>query len=434
MGSARPRAVVFADSDSRWKWAAMTARQIAPDHAVDARFLRGDSMPSQRQIDEVGIVPDTSRVVSLPELVTEPGLAEADLLVLGVTGGSVLAVIHALGTAWREREHRPVVVTGYVGVVYENVVDGAVLRVGADIVLANSAADADTLRDIYAGVGADPKAVVESALPYLGGKRYDPEAWRRGERPFTVCFAVQPSVPASREERVGILAKAARHARLHPDREVLIKLRNRPGEGVTHTEAYSYEELFGQLADPPANLKLLYGEMGGVLDRTDLLVTVSSTAAMEAIHRSIPTGILTDFGIREAHGNHFFVSSGLLTSWQELDEGRLPTVAPGWAEQHGLTGQDPYREARDRYAALRGCALPPLRPWYTPERHGDYLGNVVPRRGIGLDGLPLAAGDPAGGRPGGRRWPGRLLRRGAGRVYRLARRRLGPALRRLAED
>uniref|UniRef100_UPI00140958FF DUF6716 putative glycosyltransferase n=1 Tax=Streptomyces sp. YIM 98790 TaxID=2689077 RepID=UPI00140958FF len=411
MGSARPRAVVFADSDSRWKWAAMTTRQIAPDHAIDARFMQTGSMPSQRQIDEVGVVPDTSRVVSLLELLEDPELPEADLLVLGVTGGSVLAMLHALGTAWKGRERRPVVVTGYVGVVYENAVDGAVLRVGADIVLANSAADAEMFRDIYAGVGADPKVVVESALPFLGGKRYEPGAWEREGRPFTVCFAVQPSVPATREERVSILHKAARHARLHPGREVLIKLRNRPGEGVTHPEAYSYEELFGQLADPPPNLRLLYGEMGQVLDRTDLLVTVSSTAAMEAIHRGIPTGILTDYGIREAHGNHFFVSSGLLTSWQELDEGRLPAVAPGWAEQNGLTGQDPYREARDRYAALRGTALPPLKPWYTPGLHDDYLKRLVPRRGVGLDGLPLPAEPPAERRAGRRPRPVRRLLR-----------------------
>ena len=39
--------------------------------------------------------------------------------------------------------------------------------------------------------------------------------------------------------------------------------------------------------------------MGEVLDRTDLLVTISSTAALESLHRRIPTVVLTDLGVRE---------------------------------------------------------------------------------------------------------------------------------------
>ena len=56
-------------------------------------------------------------------------------------------MLHGLDQ-WRERcgpgrAKRPVVVTGYVGVVYEKLADGLLLRHGADLVLANSRQDAD---------------------------------------------------------------------------------------------------------------------------------------------------------------------------------------------------------------------------------------------------------------------------------------------------
>ncbi|GAA2055909.1 hypothetical protein GCM10009757_33270 [Streptomyces cheonanensis] len=439
MGSGTPRVVVLADSDSRWKWAASVARRIAPDHAIDARFLAVATMPTQRQIAEVGIVPDTTAVVDCVQLLDDPAVHAADLVVLGTTGGTVLSLIHALGIAWEGRPHRPLLVTGYVGVVYENLVDGLLLRVGSDLILANCAHDAERFRAVYRSIGADPADIVEAGLPFLGGAPYDPPAVHGAfgrtapgaARPFTVTFAVQPSVPGTRAARLGMLEKLARHARLHPDREVLIKLRNRPGEAVTHTERHSYQSLYDELPDPPANLTLVYGDMGEVLDRTDLLVTVSSTAAMESIHRGIPTAILTDYGVREAHGNHYFIHSGLLASWAELDKGLVPGVDPDWAASRGVGHPDPYADARARIAALRAAApgtLKATRPYYTPQSASDYLETLLARRGLALDGRALP---PSSERPDTA--VRRLIRRGAGGLYQVGRKRVAPVIRRLAK-
>ena len=106
---------------------------------------------------------------------------------------------------------RPVVVTGYVGLVYERVVDGLLLRAGADIVLANSAADARRFRDVLTAVDADPGSVVQTALPFLGGPPHDPMAAGR-ERPFTITFVTQPGVPESRAERRYALRQVIEHA------------------------------------------------------------------------------------------------------------------------------------------------------------------------------------------------------------------------------
>ncbi|WP_037627269.1 DUF6716 putative glycosyltransferase [Streptomyces aureus] len=421
------RIAVIADSDTRWKWGASVARQIAPGHALDALFLRTRATPTERQLEEIGIVPDTRREVTVAELVDDEELAAADVAVLATVGGTTLALAHGLGIAWEGRERRPVTVTGYVGVVYEKMVDGLMTRAGTDLVLANSAYDADRFRAAFASVGVDPDSVVECALPFLGGEPYAPST----ERPFTLTFAVQPSVRKGREARLGLLERAAAHARRHPERLVLMKLRSLPGEHTTHVEADPYQLLVERLAEPaPPNLRLVYGNMGEVLDRTDLLVTVSSTAALESMHRGIPTAILTDFGVREAHGNHYFVHSGCLASWDDLDAGAAPRVDPAWAARQGIGKSDPYAAARARLAALGAGRLPALRPYYSPRRAGAYLGGILERNGMDEKGRPLALVPGAAGTGPLRTVIRRAARSGAKSLYRVGRERVAPALRR----
>src|SRR5689334_9670542 len=95
-----------------------------------------------------------------------------DVVVLACVGGTVQALLHGFARAWQDRPQRPLVITGYVGVVYEKLADGLLLRAGADVVLANSADDARRFRHVYEGVGYRTGAIVETALPFLGGEPY----------------------------------------------------------------------------------------------------------------------------------------------------------------------------------------------------------------------------------------------------------------------
>ncbi|MDX3238034.1 hypothetical protein PV392_20590 [Streptomyces sp. ME03-5709C] len=422
------RVTVLADSDTRWKWGALTARRIAPEARLDARLLRGRATPTERQLAEVGIPADSMREVTAAQFLAATSRDTADVVVLSCVGGTVQAVLHGLARAWQDSPRRPVVVTGYVGVVYEKLADGLLLRAGADAVLANSAHDARRFRDVYEGVGADAGTVVETALPFLEGRPYE----RSGDRPFTVVFAVQPSVPDSRVDRTYLLRRAVDHARSHPEREVLVKLRSKPGEHTTHIEEQPYQKLVSRL-DPPENLTLVYGHMGEVLDRTDLLVTVSSTAALESMHRGIPTAVLTDLGIREALGNHHFLGSGAYASWDQIDSGVVPRVHPEWARAQGIaSGGDPFRTVRERVTELAAApVLPPLAPYYTTTTAPGYLPGVLARHGLDATGEPLpgAATEPT--EPSGLRRAVRDIARNSARAaYRQGVQRVAPVIRR----
>ncbi|MFE0509310.1 DUF6716 putative glycosyltransferase [Streptomyces sp. NPDC058964] len=428
-----PRIAVLADSDTRWKWGALTAQRVVPegsDIRLDGYLLRGRATPTARQLNEVGVHADSLREVTAVEFLRAMREESYDVLVLALVGGAVQAMLHGLRRLGEGSGKRPVVVTGYVGVVYEKLADGLLLRHGADLVLANSRQDADRFRAVYEGVGADASSVTEVALPFLGGEPYTGE-----HDPYTVVFAVQPSVPDNRKDRTYLLNRLIEHARRHPEREVLLKLRSKPGEHTTHIEELPYQKL-AQGMDLPANFRLVYGHMGEVLDRTDLLVTVSSTAALEALHRRIPTVVLTDLGVREVLGNHHFAGSGCLASWDQLDAGHRPKPDEEWVARQGVAADGSYGTAfdaaRERIAQLldRPGGLPPLNPYYTTETAPGYLPGILARHHLGPDGSPLPGAPAADKAPGPVR---QIVRRAARGAYRHGVQRVAPVIRRMGE-
>ncbi|MFE6910439.1 DUF6716 putative glycosyltransferase [Streptomyces erythrochromogenes] len=438
----RKRVAVLADSDTRWKWGATTARHLVPDHELTGYLLRGRATPTARQLGEVGVRADRLAEVTCAEFLAEIERERYDVVVLALVGGAVQAVLHGARALWPAPARRPVLVTGYVGVVYEKLADGLLLRHGADLVLANSRHDAERFRAVYEGVGADAGAVTETALPFLGGAPYEPA----GSRAHTVVFAVQPSVPDSRADRAYLLERAAGHARKHPDREVLIKLRSKPGEHTTHLEEQPYQRLAERIPGGlPANCRLVYGNMGEVLDGTDLLVTVSSTAALESLHRSVPTAVLTDLGVREALGNHHFLGSGCLASWDQIDSGLLPEGDPVWLAAQGVrapgagacggAGGDAHAVARAKVAGLLAATrLPPPAPYYTLTTAPGYLPGILARHRLAPDGTPMpGAARQEAGESRLRRRLRAHLREAARGAYRHGVQRVAPVIRRLGE-
>lgn len=421
MSPTRPRRVaVLADTDSRWKWGMLTAGQLRPTDGIDPYQLDRGDRPSPRQLAEAGVDPEALVATTMSELPHRLAELPPDVLVIALGGGGVVAAVHALAAGWPVERRRPVLVSGYFGVVYEKLVEGLVGRVGTDVVLANSPADVARFRSVYAGLGLDPAPIVEAGLPFLA----EP-AGPAGPHPFTLTFATQPSVPGSQLDRSYLVARLIRHARLHPDRRVLLKLRSVPGERVTHAEPYPYPALLRRAGDLPPNLHLDIGAMTEVLAATDLLVTVSSTAALEAMHAGVPTVLLTDFGVRESLGNAHFVGSGCLASFDEVDDGLTPLVDAGWARQHGVGGPNP-DPFRARVADLLDAEPPALRPYYTLRRSPVYLPRLLASYGLAADGRPLAAGGA-----GNVRLLRRVVRSTARTFYRTGAEVVAPALRKL---
>ena len=160
-------------------------------------------------------------------------------------------------------------------------------------------------------------------------------------------FAAQAKVPSLREDRVRLLGWLADAARRRPQRRVVVKVRARAGEAQTHAESYDFADL---LADPsvraelggtlPPNLVVEDGPMADHLARASALVTVSSTAVLEAVAEGVPSLVVDEFGVEPKLINTVFVGSGLFGGADDLVSGTVRHPAPEWLDDNYFHGAD----------------------------------------------------------------------------------------------
>jgi len=180
----------------------------------------------------------------------------------------------------------------------------------------------------------------------------------RDRRATDLVFAAQALVPAERHEREALVEILRRAAAARPNRRVVVKLRSRPGEAETHLERDAYAEL---LADRPANLVFSYEPMALALSRAEGLVTVSSTAAIEAIARGIPVIALDTFGVAKPLLNTVFAGSGLLAGEDDVIARRFHHPEPEWMRDnyfHASHDSDWWVRVQELVTLRRGGALP----------------------------------------------------------------------------
>lgn len=214
-----------------------------------------------------------------------------------------------------------------------------------------------------ATVGA---ALVERPLDTVGN---EPSARRRAAT--DIVFAAQAMVPAERSERQKIAEMLVRAAEVDPQRRVVVKLRSRPGEAETHLEHDSYTGLFA--GRRPENLVFSYTSMAEALETAAGLVTVSSTAAIEALALGVPVIALDSYGVRKSLLNTVFVGSGLLGGGREVVGGRFRQPHPDWLRDNYFhpTRESTWWDRVEELVALRRAGGLPARR--VPAARGGML-------------------------------------------------------------
>lgn len=369
------RVICVADSDSRLKWARSLARRLeSVAGGIAANVLvSGSATLSERQVQELGL-DEHPLVLTVDEIAQRAAADDAAVVVACLPGGRLVGLRMAAGRTFGEHVRRPVFVTGYAGVVYEKYAEGILWRSGYDLICVNSTADHEMFDTMLRGAGVPSDGLVRTGFAVLDGPPRERLRDHHVGDIGTITFAVQPDVPSAKREREYIIERLAGHARAHPDRRVIVKMRARPDEVTTHREVHHYEKIVDtSVAEAPApNFEVVYGPMAEVLDTTDVLLTVSSTAAVEAWARGIDAVIITDFGIAERYGNHHFLGCGALATFDDLDAGIVPRADPAWLEANGIGADiediaERVRVLLDEQASL-GRPLPWPEAFYTPQR------------------------------------------------------------------
>lgn len=392
------RVLALGTFDSFIRTAGVIARLFEAEGAsVKFAALSANAGPEQlsaRQL-RAGGVAETVPVLRAETLVASRLFRDAHVVVAVIDGGRARELFLALAAADLSREvSRPLVVIASPGVALTEALQGFMSRAPADVLCFNAENERQAFVAAAAEIGVDSSNAIVTGL--LGLDRHPREAPPAG-RPSVVFFE-QPVIPARRIQRLHLLAELADLARRHPDADVLIKLRHARGETAHHRTRFHLDDLaqeaFGD-EGAPANLAFTHEAAPRLLGRASLAVTVSSTVAVEAMARGVPTRIVSDYGISEALGTSYFVGSHCFAPLSAMSPD-MPEAACGeWLRLHSGAAADA-GPLLDQCAVLLasqdmlGSALP-LRPLSPAYGSPEWLGFAIKAGGAAAVHAPHLA-------------------------------------------
>jgi putative glycosyltransferase DUF6716 len=390
-------AILVAAFDSQLKWAG-TIRRALQAHGFSCQVIVPSDIRhavSDSQLADYG----GSSVQYLPWAELIQRTFEVDAVVLAIQGPHVSRFTHDVFDAVAQTGKRPpVTISGWVGVIIEKITAGYLERYATDVVAVNSRSDLRTFQAVAGSLELPTENLLLSGLPLLtGGYREAPV----GTPIRTVMFADQPTVPSTAADRLYLYRQLIDYAVAHPDRSVVLKPRHRIGEDTFHKMKFHPEVLLADIAQP-ANFSIDYTPISQRLVDLDLMLTVSSTAALEAVGAGVRTAFIADLDIREQLGNHIFLDSGLLRTFDQVSRDEIGTPTPSWIDDYFFATDD--RSPAEQIAA-RALELveDPERTapaaWQTPFFASQHKLFAYRRETVGTVVKPAITGWAARARP-----------------------------------
>jgi hypothetical protein len=367
------RVLAVADTDSYLKWSAATLEALPRSWESTQLLIENPVMPSAEQIKAACNRPVD--VLTHTAVVRRVRLDCPQVVLLSCTGPVVAALAAQRGLWGRTR---PVLVTGLPGISVPATRRAVTSRAACDLFLLHSKREVAE----FAAIGARqaPRLTFGLApLPFL-------PAYTPGVEPElgpNLVFAAQAKVPITRADREKILLALANAG------SAVIKLRAWSEEQQTHRERWSYPEIMDDLVAerriPADAVTFVGGSMHDALRDSRGFVTVSSTAALEAMAMNRPTLIISDFGVSTEMINSVFEESGCLGTLDDLRSGRLCQPHPQWLEVNYFHSADEnnWLELLNRLLDLRAAGQLPARPRPTaplPRRIRSRLRLMIPAR------------------------------------------------------
>ncbi|WP_341999879.1 hypothetical protein MRBLWH7_001072 [Microbacterium sp. LWH7-1.2] len=375
----RPRVVAIADTDSYVKWAAALLGSVGERWDASLLVLDTPLVVSDAQLDSAlrgsGLARDRVERIAYPGLAARLAELRAEVVVIGARGPLVRVLARDLAAL----ALRPVVVTGLPGISIPATRRAVVYRLQSDLFVVHSRREVREFGALSARTGYAHRYAL-ATLPFArgavtacGGARPDADG-------TDLVFATQAKVPAGREDRLRVARMLVRAAEADPSRRVVVKLRAASGEHQTHAELDGYPELLASLGPLPRNLVTSTGSMGAALDTAEGLVTVSSTAAIEAIARGIPVIALDTFGVSPRLINETLADADLLASEDDVVARRFRHPDPEWLDEnyfHAPEADDWTAHVEALLAQRSAGRLPPRAP---VSRRGGVLRDAWERK------------------------------------------------------
>jgi hypothetical protein len=359
--------------------------------------IRTPALPSRGQIGSAlsgsrFTVADT-KVIDLADLARLVATEKPDVVLLSVRGPVVRVLVRAIVAS---SKLRPVIVSGLPGISIPETFKALGYRSQVDYFLLHSKREIRAFSALSEHLGIEQEFGL-ATLPFLLPRHPD------AKHGTDIVFAPQAKVPKHLFSRKRMLDWLVETARNNPDRRVVIKLRGVVGEAQTHAERYPYDVLLAQLDDAPDNLVVSTGSMSGHLADAGALVTVSSTAALEAIAAGVPVLAVDQFGVSARLINLVFEDSGLLGGSDALIAADFRHPNEHWLDDNYFHGPSDENWVAGIEAAVsrRAAGELPLRPQFRGSLGGGLRRVWDRKRALGtydrslLGYVALAVGLPA---------------------------------------
>lgn len=366
------RFLCVCDTDSRIKWCRVVSETFrARGYKGDFILYRTPASATSSQVVAAQVEPsrEMSDLRAIARAVVD---AMPEAVLLGLGGAAFRSFQRELQREIEARcvMRRPILVCGFYGLLYENRLTGALDRLGCDVVCVNTENERTLFLEFCERLGFNGDVFVVTGLFMLEGSPGCPRVPPMPGKGRMVTFAAQPAVPALFRERAYIVSRLADYARAHPGDTVAIKTRTPLDGRATHKESFRYDYIrpSGSLT-LPANMRIVHDDMKPILARTDILVTVSSTAALEALHEGCRVLVLADFGVIQRYGTHAFLDSGLLADIDALWSDDLPPPRQEWLERLGLANGSNLEVVVDRVEDLLARQATQGAPLEMPNGH-----------------------------------------------------------------
>ncbi|MEV4091256.1 DUF6716 putative glycosyltransferase [Streptosporangium saharense] len=317
----------MADSDSYLKWAAYLLEGLPSGCTAELTVIRTPITPSPAQIHAAvaGAAGDPP-VLSARALRRAAERFRPDVVLVACTGPVVDVLVSEVLSGLAPR---PVFVSGLPGISIPATEKAWIFRSGCDLFVLHSGREVEEFSAIGKELGGGGQIGL-TRLPFLRDGGQVPATGPRDR----VVFATQAKVPKRREDRERILLALADLAGHRPDLDVVVKLRALDNERQTHNERHSYQRLWQGLEAEgrvsPGAVRFAAGAMHEHLAHSAGFVTVSSTAALEAIAQDVPLLVLSDFGVSAEMINLVFEGSGLLGTLDDLARGGFHSPDAAW--------------------------------------------------------------------------------------------------------
>ena len=259
-----------------------------------------------------------------------------DVLILGLDGQRSRDALLQLSSIWEGRSKRPMLVSAYPGLLFRFALEGMLDRSGADLLCLNSEQDLNTYRQGRQAQGLNSDNAVVTGLPVLWNAR---PSGKQLEHPSIVFFE-QPSIPVHPLQRRYLCRQLKALAEAWPDHPVIFKPRTSSIESTLHRRHGEMAGVIEAMRERVPNLQLSFKPATRLLRTCGCAITVSSTAALEAMAMGVSTRIVGDLGITETLGNHFFAESGAVADFAAIRANPFEVIHNNtWLNRQGLMEQ-----------------------------------------------------------------------------------------------